>query len=385
MKIEAQENLARASLGAQPFSPTWDEAYLYSWVHDIGFPECASMLEQESLETEDVELMEEADLALYSENMDEMRCARFVFRLSARNVPPPFSVRMDTDTLSAWLSGFGFPEVAEATRANGYTGADLEAQGFDDFSRVLGVSPTDPEGAMHLWKLIHGTGEMGGLDHDASQDAVLEWLESNGFGAAMEGVIENDLTGEDMLTLAREELEEILGIEDPDVAWRLMHRPTHNVQSTQHRRFTMVDQNEVALWSCDDVCEWMASQGFGDYTAGIVDGQLDGPTMLQLSPRELHEVLDLPEFELAGGLQVEDNFDALTTSVQLAPFSVEWSTDGVVQWMVEHGFDEAAEVVAEQQLEGIDILELTAEEAVEIFGIADELLLKSFLESVHSI
>lgn len=344
---------------------------------------CAGLLEGEGLEAEDVELLEESDLVQYHADMNAMRCARFVFRLAARAVPPPFDVHMDTATLSGWLSGFGFPEVAEVARANGYSGAELEAQGYDDFPRVLGIDPSDTEGAMHLWKLVHGTGEMGGLAGNADQDGVLTWLEENGYGAAGEGVLENDLNGEDMLTLDKSELEEVLGIEDSEVAWRLMHRPERSVQSTQHRRFSAVDQNEVALWSCDEVCAWMTSQGFGDYTAAVVERQLDGPAMLDLSPAELHQVLDLPDFQLSDGLSAADNFDALTTNIQLTPFSVEWGTDGVVTWMLEHGFDVAAEVVAEQQLEGIDILELNEAEIVEIFELDDVLVLKAFIECVH--
>ena len=154
-------------------------------------------------------------------------------------------------------------------------------------------------------------------------------------------------------------------------------RPSHvdSAQTVQH-----VADAEVSAWTCDDVCNWMASQGFGDHCGMIRMRQLDGPGMLQLSQSELHAVLDLPDSQIVRGAQAGVYRRETLT---LEPFDVEWDTAGVCAWLVGQGFDEGAEVVAEQELDGFDLLELKAEEIAELFAIDDEDILGAFMAAVN--
>ena len=353
-------------LGTTPFDSTWSSAELANWLNEIGYSECAEYFIGAGLEAMDLVHLEDADLEDVLDDAD--RRARLLKRLQNEDVYD-FLPSFSCDELCGWLTAFGFEAMVSAVQENELAGQDVLELEPEEIVSFLGL-PTLQD-AEYLYRMFHwmdGFAAAESQHQPASVEQVVsaveesmacadlcEWLSGNGLHSMVPIIEAENLDGADVLELTVNELDLLFGVENAQDVWdQLRGKEVKNGSAPFD-----------AAWSCNQVCNWMISEGFGQFIQQVQSSNVTGAEMAGLSPDDMHSLMGYPE------LEVRQDLMRKVHNRREGAFHKDMTSVEVVAWFVSQGLHENAEVVRVNDLDGMDMHEIELEEISELLGISE--------------
>jgi len=207
---------------------------------------------------------------------------------------------------------------------------------------------------------------LGGQAFDASwdQEDLSQWLKEIGYPECATYFADAGLEAMDLVHLEVDDLAEV--VEDPKRRRRLIKR----LNDTDVYDF-------LQTFTTAEVCDWIQHLGFESMVPTITDNELNGADVIELLPDEIASFLGVNNTEDAKYLHRmmhwQDTFEPQFNVIDVEETGVagDMTCSDLCDWLSENGLHTMTPVVASENLDGADVLELTANELELLFGVPD--------------